>query len=77
MKAFISAAGALAALVGLMPIFCSGSEGGPTTCQNLVFIDLPWAGDSDERSILLAFTVAIGVFLLLWLLTNLVDRKRQ
>lgn len=77
MKLFGPGVAAFVTLVVLWPAVCMSSEDGPTTCQSAVFLDLPWGENADTWGIGVALGGALAVFVLLVLLGNLVQRKRQ
>jgi hypothetical protein len=59
---------AVAVLVLLLPTVCVSQEDGPTRCQNVVSLPLPWGDDADTWGYIVAFAAMLATFLALRLL---------
>jgi hypothetical protein len=59
---------AVGVLVALLPATCVSQEGGPTSCQSLVLLPLPWGENADTWGYVVAFTSMLATFLALRLL---------
>lgn len=59
---------AIAVLVVLLPAVCVSQQDGPTTCQSLVMLPLPWGEDADTWGYVVAFGSMLATFLALRLL---------
>ena len=59
---------ALVVLVVLLPGVCMSEEDGPTTCQSLVLLPLPWGENADTWGWAVAFGAMLATFLVLRLL---------
>ncbi|WP_432478241.1 hypothetical protein [Nocardioides sp. GXQ0305] len=62
--------GAIAVLVALLPVVCSSSEDGATSCQSLVLLPLPWGESADTWGYVVAFAAMLATFLALRLLLD-------
>jgi hypothetical protein len=59
---------AVAVLLALLPGLCTSEEDGPTTCQSLVLLPLPWGENADTWGYVTAFAAMLATFLGLRLL---------
>lgn len=59
---------AIAVLVALLPAVCVSEEDGPTSCQSLVLLPLPWGENADTWGYAVAFAAMLATFLALRLL---------
>ena len=56
---------AVAVFVALLPAVCVSEEGGPTSCQSLVLVPLPWGDHADTWGYVVAFAAMLATFLAL------------
>ncbi len=56
---------AVVVLVALLPAVCVSEEGGPTSCQSLVLLPLPWGENADTWGYVVAFAAMLATFLAL------------
>ena len=59
---------ALVVLVALLPAVCVSQEDGPTSCQSLALLPLPWGENADTWGYVVAFAAMLATFLALRLL---------
>lgn len=64
-RRFLPAACALAVLIALWPVLCMSGEDGPTSCQSVVFIPLPWGESADTWGMVVPIVLAVVTYLLL------------
>lgn len=67
--------GALLVLLALLPGVCTSAEDGPTSCQSVLLLPLPWGEEADTWGWVVAFTAMLAMFLALRLLLR--GRNRE
>ena len=50
-------------LVALWPAICMSQEGGPTSCQSVALLPLPWGESADTWGMAVALGAAVVAFL--------------
>ena len=68
MRRVVPWAAAIVVLIALLPAVCVSSEGGPTSCQSLVMLPLPWGENADTWGYVVAFAAMLATFVGLRLL---------
>lgn len=68
MRRVIPWVAALMVLVALLPAVCVSEADGPTSCQSLVLLPLPWGDDADTWGWAVAFGAMLATFVALRLL---------
>ena len=68
MRRVVPWAAAIVVLVALLPAVCVSSEDGPTSCQSLVLLPLPWGDSADTWGYVVAFGAMLATFVSLRLL---------
>jgi len=59
---------AIVVLVALLPAVCVSQEGGPTSCQSLALLPMPWGNHTDTWGYVVAFAAMLATFVALRLL---------
>lgn len=52
-------------LIVLWPTVCMSSEGGPTSCQSVVLLPLPWGDSADSWGMVVALGAALLTYAIL------------
>lgn len=71
MRTVIPWLAAITVLLALLPAVCMSSEDGPTTCQSLALLPLPWGESSDTWG----YAAAIGASLCTFVAVRLMLRR--
>jgi len=56
---------AIAVLIALLPAVCVSQESGPTSCQSLALLPLPWGDHADTWGYVVAFAAMLATFVAL------------
>ncbi len=75
MKGLLPWAAALLTLILLWPAVCVSSEDGPTSCQSLALVPLPWGESADTWGFVAALVGAVVAFVAVRLLVSRHDSR--